>query len=144
MELKRGDRVEVTSKEEGFVGSYYSAKILSKLVPTNEYLLEYETLCTEDDETKLLREIVDSKNVRPYPPEIKLSKYSVLDKVDAFDNDGWWVGRVSAVVLGEDGKSNSYYVYFENSRCEIAYPVDKLRIHQEFREGKWTITNKKW
>ncbi|RZC60051.1 hypothetical protein C5167_021813 [Papaver somniferum] len=36
-----------------------------------------------------------------------------------------------------------YYVYFENSRDEIAYPVDKLRIHQEFDNGKWSVTNHK-
>ncbi|RZC75602.1 hypothetical protein C5167_051086 [Papaver somniferum] len=121
MDFKRVDRVEVSSKEEGFVGSYYSATILAKLAPTNELWVEYETLCQEEDETKL-----------PFLPEIKLSEYSLLDKVDAYDNDGWWIGRISAVL-----DDSMYYVYFENSRDEIAYPVDKLRIHQEFDNGKW-------
>ncbi|XP_026411170.1 uncharacterized protein LOC113306450 [Papaver somniferum] len=112
MDFKRVDRVEVSSKEEGFVGSYYSATILAKLAPTNEL---------------------------PFLPEIKLSEYSLLDKVDAYDNDGWWIGRISAVL-----DDSMYYVYFENSRDEIAYPVDKLRIHQEFDNGKWFVTNHKW
>ncbi|KAI3907994.1 hypothetical protein MKW98_003639 [Papaver atlanticum] len=139
MDFKRGDRVEISSKEEGFVGSYYSATILAKLAPTNELWVEYETLCQEEDEKKLLREIVDVKNVRPFPPEVKLSEYSLLDKVDAYDNDGWWVGRISAVL-----DDSMYYVYFESSRDEIAYPADKLRIHQEFDKGKWSVTNHKW
>ncbi|KAI3891644.1 hypothetical protein MKX03_008833 [Papaver bracteatum] len=139
MDFKRGDRVEISSKEEGFVGSYYSATILAKLAPTNELWVEYETLCQEEDEKKLLREIVDVKNVRPFPPEVKLSEYSLLDKVDAYDNDGWWVGRISAVL-----DDSMYYVYFESSRDEIAYSADKLRIHQEFDKGKWSVTNHKW
>ncbi|MCL7032908.1 hypothetical protein MKW94_025394 [Papaver nudicaule] len=140
MEFKRGDRVEVTSKEEGFVGSYYTGKIIARVGPIHQYLVEYETLFTEKDETMFLREVVDAKNVRPVPPEIKCSDYSVLDKVDAYDNDGWWVGTVISTSVLEDGK---YYVYFESSSDEIAYPVDKLRIHQEFHNGKWSITKHK-
>ncbi|MCL7047108.1 hypothetical protein MKW94_011023 [Papaver nudicaule] len=140
MEFKRGDRVEVHSEEEGFIGSYYTAKILAKSVPLQEYLVEYETLCTDENEpTKMLREIVGAGNVRPVPPEIKCSAYSVLDKVDAYGNDGWWVGRISSDV-GEDGK---YCVYFENSKCESAYPGDKIRVHQEYKKGKWSVTNYK-
>ncbi|MBA0815419.1 hypothetical protein Gohar_000194 [Gossypium harknessii] len=67
-----GDEVKVCSKEEGFLGSYYEAKIL--------YPLRSYTLSTDE--------------VRPMPPPATITRatqvFHYLDRMDAFDNDGWW------------------------------------------------------
>ncbi|OVA08045.1 Tudor-like [Macleaya cordata] len=90
----------------------------------------------DHDETRLLREIVDASNVRPFPPEIEVSEFSVLDKVDVYANDGWWVGRISAIA-----DSSRYFVYFESTGDELAYPISKLRVHQELENGKWVVSH---
>ncbi|XP_040942092.1 protein AGENET DOMAIN (AGD)-CONTAINING P1-like [Gossypium arboreum] len=83
-----GDEVKVCSKEEGFLllGSYYEAKILPP----------YKNIVEEEDQTSPLVEIVSTDEVRPMPPPATITRatqvFHYLDRVDAFDNDGWWVG----------------------------------------------------
>lgn len=130
MEFGEGDRVEVCSKEEGFVGSYYAATVTKKL-GTNKYVVEYKSLL-EEDESRPLIETVSGDEVRPVPPRIRFgSGFGLFDKVDAFDNDGWWVGKVT-------GKRGSiYFVYFETTGDEIGYHISKLRAHLDWFNGKW-------
>ncbi|KAK6919180.1 Agenet-like domain [Dillenia turbinata] len=131
--FRKGDLVEVCSKEEGFVGSYYAAVVVAE-VGNNSYIVEYKTLVT-DDETRPLREIVSACEVRPNPPEIKAKGYSILEKVDAYDNDGWWVGKIT-------GRTESgYYVYFKTTGDEILYPFSRLRLHQEWFDATWVVSN---
>ncbi|MFQ6649075.1 hypothetical protein Gotur_022809, partial [Gossypium turneri] len=48
----KGDKVEVCSKEEGFLGSYYQAKILSPLNDNTLYRVQYKNLVEEEDQTR--------------------------------------------------------------------------------------------
>ncbi|KAK3008057.1 hypothetical protein RJ639_013194 [Escallonia herrerae] len=124
-----GDKVEVSSQADGFVGSYFSATVMSELM--NEgYVVQYMRLLKEDMSSPL-REIVAADEVRPFPPKILATEFRLGDKVDAFANDGWWVGKIT----GKNGAK--YFVYFETTGDEIAYPVSHLRVHQEYVDGKW-------
>ncbi|XP_027060998.1 DUF724 domain-containing protein 7-like [Coffea eugenioides] len=136
MAIRVGDSVEICCNEDGFLGSYYEAKIIAKR-GKNKFLVEYKTLLKEDNEKELLKEVVEASTVRPLPPQINVSEFHVLEKVDAFDNDGWWVGRIS----GRAGYK--YYVYFESSGDEFLYPFGSLRIHQEYENGQWIPANKR-
>ncbi|OVA13635.1 Agenet-like domain [Macleaya cordata] len=130
-----GDSVEVSSKEEGFLGSYYEATIIKPVVVgnKNKYLVEYKTLLT-DDEKMFLRDIVDATEIRPSPPIIPVSEFHLFDQVDVFANDGWWVGRITGKKL------SNYQVYFDRSTGEtIGYRFSQLRIHQEWENGKWVV-----
>lgn len=49
----------------------------------------------EEDENEKLREVVDATEVRPCPPQITVAEFNVMEKADAYDRDGWWVGRVT-------------------------------------------------
>ncbi|PIA42222.1 hypothetical protein AQUCO_02100238v1 [Aquilegia coerulea] len=134
--FKRGDSVEISIKEDGFYGSYYVANVLSHL-NDHEYIIEYKTLLN-DDATKLLKDIVDVENVRPLPPQISVSSGFLLhEEVDVYDNEGWWVGNVT----GRNGLM--YNVYFASTNEEIAYPSYRLRLHQEWKDGKWVIGSEK-
>lgn len=128
--------MEVCSKEDGFLGSYYKARLLGK-VSKDKYLVEFLTLVSEEDEKLKLREVVDAAEVRPCPPAIKVAEFNVLDKVDAYDRDGWWVGRVTGREFGED----KYSVYFESSGDEFVYSGYLLRVHQEWENGVWVTSN---
>ncbi|KAG8379545.1 hypothetical protein BUALT_Bualt07G0100100 [Buddleja alternifolia] len=138
MAFNAGDSVEVCSKEEGFLGSYYEATVVAKITRNNQYVVQYKTL-VEDDLSEPLREVVSSDEVRPPPPPPEWPPFRFFsgDRVDAFDNDGWWVGTVSGVNVDE-GK---YYVYFELFMVEIAYHPSKLRLHQDWNKGKWSASS---
>ncbi|KAK9232318.1 hypothetical protein WN943_022564 [Citrus x changshan-huyou] len=56
--------VEVCSKEDGFLGSYFEAKLVQR-VSKDKFLVEFLTLVSEEDENEKLREVVDATEVRP-------------------------------------------------------------------------------
>ncbi|PON43127.1 Agenet domain containing protein [Parasponia andersonii] len=136
MSFGRGDRVEVCSKEPGFVGSYYAATVVSQL-RKDLFVVQYENLVEENNHTQLLVETVRHNEVRPVSPpqvnEAAASGFRYLDQVDAFDNDGWWVGKITR----RRGSDGHYFVYFETTGDEIAYPLSRLRAHLDWVKGKW-------
>ncbi|XP_030928669.1 protein AGENET DOMAIN (AGD)-CONTAINING P1-like [Quercus lobata] len=121
--LKRGDEVEVCSKQVGFVGSYYAATVITS-IGNHSYAVRYKNLVTEEDQSQPLTEIVAADELRPMPPKVSATGFSLDDAVDAYDNDGWWVGTIS----GKRG-SDHYYVFFNTYGVEILYPLSRLRPH---------------
>ncbi|KAG8370566.1 hypothetical protein BUALT_Bualt14G0130400 [Buddleja alternifolia] len=131
--FKDGMMVEVKSDEEGYQGSWYTAAIVCSL-SCDKYLVEYQALKT-DDESTLLREKAFASYIRPYPPEIvRVDRFKMLEEVDAWYNDGWWVGLVSKVL--DDLK---YAVYFWTTNEELIFEHFSLRPHQDWVGGKWII-----
>ncbi|KAK4478350.1 hypothetical protein RD792_017640, partial [Penstemon davidsonii] len=131
--FRDGMMVEVKSDEEGYQGSWYSAVILSSL-GSDDFLVEYQTLKT-DDESEQLREKALASNMRPCPPKlVRIERFKKLEEVDAWYNDGWWVGVVSKVLDGL-----KYGVYFWNSNEELIFEHYNLRPRQEWIGGKWIV-----
>ncbi|KAH7521393.1 hypothetical protein FEM48_Zijuj07G0028300 [Ziziphus jujuba var. spinosa] len=130
-----GEEVEVCSREDGFLGSYYAATVVAHLENMNMYIVQYKELLKNDESGPLIERVLKNE-VRPVPPEMVGTGFSYLDKVDAYDNDGWWVGKIT----GKEG--SNYNVYFETTGEEIAYPVSCLRFHLDWRSGKWVSTKK--
>ncbi|XP_068663868.1 protein AGENET DOMAIN (AGD)-CONTAINING P1 [Aristolochia californica] len=132
LELKicKGKVVEVCSDEEGFQGAWFTATVIGP-AKKNNFLVEYHTLRT-DDETRLLREKIHSHHIRPPPPAIKVEKFCILEEVDAFYNDGWWVGVISKVLKGL-----KYIVYFRQTMEELEFRHSDLRLHQDWINGRW-------
>ncbi|KAF2617542.1 hypothetical protein F2Q68_00042723 [Brassica cretica] len=95
-EFVKGDRVEVCSKQDGFFGSYFEAKVLSKLPRGSFYKVKYKNLVTEGEDPMPLIEIISPDEIRQIPPKLfQPSTFRRHDKVDAFDLDAWWVGEVT-------------------------------------------------
>lgn len=139
MEINVGDSVEICSNEDGFLGSYFLAQVIKKVTnkhKKHEFLVEYKTLLDDKDEKKAFRETVEDYKVRPVPPVIRVTEFDVLDKVDVYDNDGWWVGRVT------DKFDYVYTVYFDSTGDEWTYHFDKLRLHQEYCNGVWKVSSR--
>ncbi|KAI3873848.1 hypothetical protein MKW92_010728 [Papaver armeniacum] len=130
--FRHGDLVEVSSKEEGFLGSYFEARII-KQTEKDEFLVEYTKLYEEDNDKCLLREVVPRSEIRRMPPNVKASYFNINDPVDVFSKDGWWYG----IRTGED--RSIYSVYFPLSGEEIEYRKWELRAHLEVEQvnGNW-------
>ncbi|KAJ4836807.1 hypothetical protein Tsubulata_048574 [Turnera subulata] len=61
--FKKSDQVEVCSKQEGFIGSYYEGTVLKQLGPKS-YTVHYKNLVEEDDESRPLVEVVLGEEIR--------------------------------------------------------------------------------
>ncbi|CAK7339413.1 unnamed protein product [Dovyalis caffra] len=145
--LVKGNKVEVTSDEEGFGGAWYIATIVktSSKAQKGKILVEYESLLA-DDEKSPLKEYIDASLIRPLPPEAKKFKpFEVFDVVDTFFKDGWWKGVISEVrdLGGEDDKKTAAYtVVFENPPDQIEVGPSSLRLHFDWFGGSWVKPRK--
>ncbi|XP_039157939.1 DUF724 domain-containing protein 3-like isoform X3 [Eucalyptus grandis] len=143
----KGSRVEVTSKEAGFKGAWFDAVIVdpplyhkSKFKKKRLARIEYTNLLCDDGQTPL-REYSDSIYIRPLPPgEAEGEEGAPLEEklvVDTFDRDGWWTGVIAKVTA--EGK---YLVAFEDPPHVLQFDRDRLRLHWEFQDGKWSLPPK--
>lgn len=157
--IYKGSVVEVTSEVEGYVGSWFEATVLtlpaqpkSKFRSKRQMHVEYTHLLSEKGR-RPLRELVDVVLVRPLPPLIVAVSdeggeekgeggFEVGDKVDTLDRDGWWAGVVGRVIRRvEEGKEEDrYIVRFDNPVHEIEFRRDELRLHLDWRNGKWFVS----
>lgn len=105
-------------------------------VGKDKFLVEYQNLRTDDDK-HFLREEIDTLHIRPTPPEnLMVGRFNLLEEVDSFYNDGWWVGVISRVLSG-----SKYIVYFRGTNEELEFHHSELRLHQEWIDGKWVMAS---
>ncbi|KAL4590079.1 hypothetical protein LXL04_002998 [Taraxacum kok-saghyz] len=88
MAFEIGTSVEVMQTGEGLEGSYFAGVVIDRTPGMRK--IRYKTLL--DDQGKPLEELISMRRLRPPPPRVD-ERMSIGDLVDAFDNDGWWVGR---------------------------------------------------
>ncbi|PON88646.1 Agenet domain containing protein [Trema orientale] len=133
--VEEGSLVEVHIDEEGFEGSWYAAKIIEDM-GEDKCLVQYRTIRTETGE-KFLKEEVDRRNIRPYPPEtIMVDGFDLNEQVDAFHNDGWWEGWICKIL-----SRGRYRVYFKHSDEEIVFEHSDLRPHQNWINDTWVLAS---
>lgn len=129
-------KVEVTSDEQGYRGSWYPAAIVKSLA-SRKYLVEYQTLKT-DDGTQLHKEEADARCIRPCPPVAqRKDSFKPFDEVDAWFNEGWWVGRICKALKGR-----KYLVYFDTTNETLEFQHFELRPHQDWINGQWSFTKR--
>ncbi|KAI7992866.1 Protein AGENET DOMAIN (AGD)-CONTAINING P1 [Camellia lanceoleosa] len=131
--LKKGAEVEVSFEDEGFRGSWYTATVLRTVSKkNNKIFVEFHSLMADDRGSKPLREFVNVILVRPVPPRELTRTFKLSEEVDAFHNDGWWEGIVTAIL-----QDSRYSVFFRSSREQIDFPDSDLRLHREWVHGIW-------
>jgi len=76
----------------------------------------------EDDKSGFLLETAHPYELRPLPPRVcSPREFQLNQKVDAFDNNGWWLGQItSEKIITEEG--HYYKVYFDTTYETICYP----------------------
>ncbi|KAI6706326.1 hypothetical protein NL676_009288 [Syzygium grande] len=133
----KGMLVEVRSDEDGLQGAWFAATIINKSA-RNQFLIEYQTLRAEDNNSEYLREQVATSHLRPYPPEtFVVDPYERKARVDALYNEGWWEGIVERVLDGM-----RYRVYFEGTEDRMEFHHSELRPHQDWIDGKWVMPSR--
>lgn len=133
MSLKKGVSVEVSSDEEGFSGAWFPATILRKI--GSVFLVEFRDLMTDDEKSKL-KEKVKAHLIRPEPPALNRQCFFLNEEVDAYDQDGWWKGVVDGIL-----PQNKYVIYFGQTLEKLEYDITKLRLHQDWIDGKWVSSS---
>ncbi|XP_024189983.1 protein AGENET DOMAIN (AGD)-CONTAINING P1 [Rosa chinensis] len=104
----------------------------------SNYVVQYKSLVEEYDESVPLKETVMADEVRPMPPEVtEAPEFHIGNRVDAYDLDGWWVGTISS----ENNVYGFHAVFFETTGEKISYPLWNLRVHQDWRGGKWVVSS---
>lgn len=131
MDFKRGDDVEIISKEDGFEGSFYEAIIISKL-SDNDYIVQYNTLM-KDDLSGPLRAFIPGDDIRPAPEEIPPEYgFQIKQRVDVYYHDGWWTGEIIKKV------GSKYRVLFEHPVDHQGdYSPRQMRVHRDWVNGEW-------
>lgn len=134
-----GDAVEVSSDDEGFRGAWYEAKVLRPLPRASCYAVVYDHLHAGSDENlRPLHETVHASHVRPRPPLHAAPLLVPHRPVDAWYNDGWWVGVLMAAITGgRKGKKTRYTVCFPSFREEMVFEAAHLRPHLEWVNNQW-------
>ncbi|KAL9251096.1 AGENET DOMAIN (AGD)-CONTAINING P1-like protein [Drosera capensis] len=142
-----GTRIEISSTDAGFPGAWFTGTVIKpphkspkskKRKNHNNHhnlvvTVEYETLMSESNHSKKLRETIDVAQIRPRMEEEKeMETVRVGDVVDAWWEEGWWEGVVTEVKEGERCE-----VYFRGSGEQIEFEKRELRVHREWVKGKW-------
>ncbi|ESQ39369.1 hypothetical protein EUTSA_v10001340mg [Eutrema salsugineum] len=138
LSIAKDSEVEVTSKEEGFIGAWYRAILEEKPTKSRRKKLRvrYTTLF-QDDYSTPLTETVEQSFIRPVPPEdlydgVVFEEGSV---VDGDLKDGWWNG-----VVVKKMEDDQFWVYFDSPPDIIQFDRKQLRPHLDWTGSEWVRT----
>ncbi|KAJ4843061.1 hypothetical protein Tsubulata_026639 [Turnera subulata] len=127
-------KVEVKSNKNGFLGAWFPATVVH-VVGNDKYVVQYHTLLADDG--SFLKEEASSTDIRPSCPYIpRYSPFETFEIVDAWHNDGWWVGRIIQVQ-----KEMKYTIQLLSAE-KLEFEHRELRPHQEWMEGNWITVYK--
>ncbi|GAV60619.1 Agenet domain-containing protein [Cephalotus follicularis] len=129
MSFSYKEPVEICHKQEGLLVKYYRATLLAA-IGRNRYLVRYETRLNHSG-TRLLTEPVDAEQVRPLPPPGPYINFIISDRVDAYINNAWWVGKIARKV------DPNYYVRLDYNGNEVHCAYYRVRLHLDWVDDKW-------
>lgn len=125
--------MEIASGRKWYPGNVLKTDMLNGVEMVT---VEYSTLFLDKKKrTKRLQESVSSDRIRPQPPSEKLGEtksFELMDKVEAYHNDGWCSGQVRMIL-----NNDTYSVSFNRSGESIKFSLSDLRIPKEWVDGVW-------
>ncbi|KAM1353684.1 hypothetical protein EV1_032934 [Malus domestica] len=124
-DFQKGDRVEVSSRDYGFIGAYYEATVVEDL--GGKYKVEYLSLVDEKDESRQLQGDVDADELRPLPPSP-----SEQEKM-----------KSTITEVKKEGEKEIYSVYLETTADLCDYSKEQLTFHKDWIDGAWVDCNDK-
>ncbi|KAG9133094.1 hypothetical protein Leryth_018670 [Lithospermum erythrorhizon] len=138
-QFKIGTKVEISSNDEGFRGSFFSGTVIrdlkksrNKNTTSYKVLVEYDTIFRDNSGSSPLSEEISVVQLRPIPPQDITRPFNISDEVDAYYNEGWWEGVITEVLEGQ-----RYFVFFRGTREQLEFQAKDLRLHREWVRGIW-------
>ncbi|CAH9138619.1 unnamed protein product [Cuscuta epithymum] len=145
--LCKGQKVEVRSNEDGFLGSWHPGTVVSLGSLTRR--VKYDHILCEKRSTNLVERVkvsplIDGVKpadwnpdpyrgmIRPFPPPLHVVNRTLHygECVDFFYQDAWWEG----VIFDHEDGSENRQVFFPDMGDEMTACVNKLRITQDWNE----------
>ncbi|XP_024012134.1 uncharacterized protein LOC18016545 isoform X2 [Eutrema salsugineum] len=144
-----GEKIEVRSVEEGFLGSWHLGTVISSK-KRRRRSIRYDNILS-DDATDYLTDTIDVSEVvegvssscidvsdnlrgrlRPVPPKLEIDRLNLAYGlcVDVFISDAWWEG----VIFDHENGSEERRVFFPDLGDEIDAGLQSLRITQDWNE----------
>lgn len=123
-----------TDDEIWYPGKVVDLKLCEGL---EELTVEYTTLFADQHRLQKLQDTITADKIRPATPTSDQKSFEMMDKVEAFYNNGWSSGQIS-MVLGD----NTYSVCLYTSMETILFKHSDLRIHREWKDGVWKMADK--
>ncbi|CAA7032311.1 unnamed protein product [Microthlaspi erraticum] len=155
-----GEKIEVRSVEEGFLGSWYSGTVIASK-KRHRRSVRYDHILSDDStdflvETVYVSEVVEGLSsdctdvsdslrgrLRPVPPKLEVDRLSLAYGlcVDVYISEAWWEG----VVFDQENGSEERRVFFPDLGDEMNVGLQSLRITQDWDErtevwecrGRW-------
>ncbi|KAG2289248.1 hypothetical protein Bca52824_048852 [Brassica carinata] len=122
-----GANVEIASKDEDIYVRWYPGIVLKTDIRNGVGMLkvEYSTRFRDKEKkTKKLQESVSIHSIRPQPPPGDTKGFELMDKVEAYHNDGWCSGEVHIILTSTEF---------------IKFNLSDLRIPKEWVDGVWKM-----
>nr|VDD30848.1 unnamed protein product [Brassica oleracea] len=132
-----GANVEIASKDEDRYVKWYPGVVLKIDIRNGVEMLkvEYSTRFRDKEKrTKKLQESVSIDSICPQPPPGDTKGFELMDKVEAYHNDGWCSGVVHIILCND-----IYSIRFNSSTEFIQFNLSDLRIPKEWVAGVWKM-----
>ena len=132
-----GNLVEVRGTEEGFLGSWYAARILEAKEARSSIRLRLCYLAFQEDDGSFWEDWVDHVHVRPLPPDRDDEFIQHVRKgapLEIFIEEGWW----EVEYAGRDG--DNYVAAAKRYHIEHCVPISQLRPAWKWNEPQRTFT----
>ena len=121
--------MEIASKDEDRYVKWYPGIVLKTYIRTGVEMLkvEYSTRFRDKEKrTKKLQKSVSIDSIRPQPLPGDTKGFELMDKVEAYHNDGWCSGKVHIILIDD-----IYFVRFNSSTEFIQFNRYDMRIPKE-------------
>ena len=126
--------VEVRGTEEGFLGSWYAARVLEVKEARHAVRLAVSYVAFQEDDGGTMKETADHSRVRPVPPAHRPDFVSELKKGAPLElelDDGWW----EVEYVGRDGSKHVVAAKRYNVRLRPSIAPRPPKLAPEPRYG---------
>uniref|UniRef100_A0A1J3HJ17 Chromodomain-helicase-DNA-binding protein Mi-2-like protein n=3 Tax=Noccaea caerulescens TaxID=107243 RepID=A0A1J3HJ17_NOCCA len=155
-----GEKIEVRSVEEGFLGSWYLGTVIASK-KRHRRSVRYDHILSDDStdflvETVYVSEVVEGLSsdctdvsdtlrgrLRPVPPKLEVDRLNLAYGlcVDVYISEAWWEG----VLFDHETGSEERRVFFPDLGDEMNVGLQSLRVTQDWNErtetwecrGRW-------